>query len=358
VMSLADFYNGKRVFVTGHTGFKGSWLCSWLKLMGSEVCGYALEPNTDPSLFRILELETRVKSVIADIRDHEKLDAVISEFDPEIVFHLAAQPLVRRSYKEPKLTFETNVLGTVNLLEAARSLESIRSFVNITTDKCYENREWVWGYRETDAMGGHDPYSSSKGCSELVTSCYRASFFQNTDIALASARSGNVIGGGDWAEDRLIPDIVRSLVTDKELIIRNPKAVRPWQHVLEPLSGYLLLGRFLYEKGQQYAEPWNLGPHEIDSLCVEDVLRKFIEIWGKGSYKIESEGNPPETTLLRLDVSKALQKLGWRPQMTSEEAIGRTIEWYKQFYADQEAAKSLLEKQIREYEEKLGEAGA
>ncbi len=321
--------------------------------MGSEVCGYALDPDTNPSLFRVLELDKTMKSCIADIRDHERLNAVISEFKPEIVFHLAAQPLVRRSYREPRLTFETNIMGTVNLLESARNNGSIRALVNVTSDKCYENREWVWGYRETDAMGGHDPYSSSKGCSELVTASYRKSYFEGSNTAVASARSGNVIGGGDWAEDRLLPDIVRSLSAGKEILIRSPGAVRPWQHVLEPLSGYLMLGKLLIEKGEEFAESWNFGPHEIGSLSVEDVVKKSIEIWGKGSYRVESKGNPSEATLLKLDVSKSVHKLNWRPQLTSEEAIRNTIEWYVRFYKNDIAAEEMVADQIRLYEERL-----
>ena len=283
-----EFYSGKRVLVTGHTGFKGSWLTLWLTIMGAKVLGYALEPNTDPSLFNVLNLQKDIDHVIGDIRDFEKLREVITEFKPEIVFHLAAQPLVRLSYREPRLTYETNVMGTVNLLEAIRQTKSVRAVVNVTSDKCYENKEWVWGYREIDPMGGYDPYSSSKGCSELITAAYRNSYFKNTEAAVASARAGNVIGGGDWAEDRLIPDIVRSLSQGKQIIIRNPKATRPWQHVLEPLSGYLLLGKLLYEKGQEFAEAWNFGPSDSSVMTVEEIVKKSIEIWGSGSYIVDS----------------------------------------------------------------------
>jgi CDP-glucose 4,6-dehydratase len=343
---ISDFYYGKKVLVTGHTGFKGSWLSKWLTIMGSNVLGYALEPNTDPSLYRILKLEKDLQTIIADIRDYERLLSVIREFKPDLVFHLASQAIVRRSYKEPRLTFDTNLIGTVNLLEAIRTTRSVKAVVNITSDKCYENKEWVWGYRETDEVGGRDPYSASKGCSELITASYRRAFFQNSDTALATARAGNIIGGGDWAEDRLIPDIVRSLSDGEIIIVRNPGAIRPWQHVLEPLSGYLLLGKLLYQKGQDYAEAWNFGPNEIGSLRVEDVVKKSIEIWGHGSYKIQSEGSFPESRILRLDISKALTRLDWHPIMTSEKAIKDTLQWYALYYTDINAAVKMVTQQI------------
>lgn len=329
---MNSFYDRKRVLVTGHTGFKGSWLTLWLTIMGAKVLGYALEPNTDPSLFNVLNLHKDIDHVIGDIRDLEKLKEVIIEFKPEIVFHLAAQPLVRLSYREPRLTYETNVMGTVNLLEAIRQTKSVRAVVNVTSDKCYENKEWVWGYREIDPMGGYDPYSSSKGCSELITAAYRNSYFKNTETAIASARAGNVIGGGDWAEDRLIPDIVRSLSQGKQIIIRNPKATRPWQHVLEPLSGYLLLGKLLYEKGQEFAEAWNFGPSDSSVMTVEEIVKKSIEIWGSGSYVIDSSEQPHEANLLKLDISKSSKKLGWSAKVPSLRALELTLEWYVSFY--------------------------
>jgi len=332
---MNQFYNGKRVLIAGHTGFKGSWLTLWLTMMGANVLGYALEPNTDPSLFNVLNLQKDIDHVIGDVRDFEKLREVITEFKPEIVFHLAAQPLVRFSYREPRLTYETNVMGTVNLLEAVRQTKSVRAVVNVTSDKCYENKEWVWGYREIDPMGGYDPYSSSKGCSELITAAYRNSYFKNTETAIASARAGNVIGGGDWAEDRLIPDIVRSLSQGKQIIIRNPKATRPWQHVLEPLSGYLLLGKLLYEKGQEFAEAWNFGPTDSSVMTVEEIVKKSIEIWGSGSYVIDSSEQPHEANLLKLDVSKAEWKLGWHSKIDPKEAIMSTINWYLKFETEQ-----------------------
>jgi CDP-glucose 4,6-dehydratase len=332
---MNSFYNGKRVLVTGHTGFKGSWLTLWLTMMGAKVLGYALESNTDPSLFNVLNLHKDLDHVIGDIRDFEKLREVITEFKPEIVFHLAAQPLVRLSYREPRLTYETNVMGTVNLLEAIRHMKSVRAVVNVTSDKCYENKEWVWGYREIDPMGGYDPYSSSKGCSELITAAYRNSYFKITETAIASARAGNVIGGGDWAEDRLIPDIVRSLSQGKQIVIRNPKATRPWQHVLEPLSGYLLLGKLLYEKGQEFAEAWNFGPSDSSIMTVEEIVKKCIEIWGNGSYAVDSSEQPHEANLLKLDTSKAKQRLGWQSKLSMSKTVEMTMEWYLSYYSKQ-----------------------
>ncbi len=325
------FYFDKKVLVTGHTGFKGSWLTLWLTMMGANVLGYALEPNTDPSLFNVLNLHKDIDHVIGDVRDFEKLRKVITDFKPEIVFHLAAQSLVRFSYREPRLTYETNVMGTVNLLEAIRQTKSVRAVVNVTSDKCYENKEWFWGYREIDPMGGYDPYSSSKGCSELITAAYRNSYFKSTETAIASVRAGNVIGGGDWAEDRLIPDIVRSLSQGKQIIIRNPKATRPWQHVLEPLSGYLLLGKLLYEKGQEFAEAWNFGPSDSSIMTVEEIVKKSIEIWGSGSYVVDSSEQPHEANLLKLDVSKAYKRLGWKSVLSPIHSVNSTISWYLQF---------------------------
>lgn len=349
-MSMRDFYKNKKVFITGHTGFKGSWLTLWLTMMGAKVLGYALEPNTVPSLFNVLNLHKDTDHIIGDIRDFEKLREVITEFKPEIIFHLAAQPLVRLSYREPRLTYETNMMGTVNLLEAIRQTKTVRAVVNVTSDKCYENKEWVWGYREIDPMGGYDPYSSSKGCSELITAAYRNSYFKNTETAIASARAGNVIGGGDWAEDRLIPDIVRSLSQRKQIIIRNPKATRPWQHVLEPLSGYLLLGKLLYEKGQEFAEAWNFGPSDSSMMTVEEIVKKSIEVWGSGSYIVDSSEQPHEANLLKLDISKAERKLVWSSVIQTEEAVVLTVNWYVGFSKDrQEIIKASIEA-INNYE--------
>ena len=317
-----NFFQGKKVFVTGHTGFKGSWLCLWLYALGAEVTGYALKPPTEPSLFELARVGELVDSIIADVRNGERLAAAMLEASPEIVIHMAAQPLVRESYQNPVETYTVNVLGTVNLLEAVRQCHSVRAVVNVTTDKCYENREWHWGYRENEAMGGYDPYSSSKGCSELVTAAYRSSYFNTKHLnistpqhlnvssfqhgaSIATARAGNVIGGGDWAADRLIPDCLRALLKGKSIRIRNPHAIRPWQHVLEPLSGYLLLSRKLYEDGPLYAEGWNFGPDDIDAKPVEWIVKQICAKWEGASYEIDKGDHPHEANYLKLDCSKA-----------------------------------------------------
>ncbi|WP_020614548.1 CDP-glucose 4,6-dehydratase [Sediminispirochaeta bajacaliforniensis] len=330
-----NFWKGKKVFVTGHTGFKGSWLTQWLLLLGATVKGFSLEPETNPALFSILQLTEHMMHTIGDIRDGEALKKSLVSFQPDIVFHLAAQPLVRRSYKEPHLTYETNVMGTLNLYEAVRSCDTVRSVVSITTDKCYENREWVWGYRESDPMGGYDPYSSSKGCVELLSSAYRHSFFNVADygkthqVGLATARAGNVIGGGDWAEDRLIPDCIRSLSTGKDIVIRNPRATRPWQHVLEPLSGYLLLAQKLWDEPQQYDGGWNFGPGSAGALSVSEVVSLVVSSWGTGGWRVEGDDGPHEAKLLGLDISKAMSILGWKPHLSTSEAIELTCRWYR-----------------------------
>lgn len=353
-MAFNEVYKGRRVLITGNTGFKGSWLTLWLIKLGANVLGYSLEPPTVPSLYETLNLKNEINQIIGDIRDFDKLLGTIKQFKPEIIFHLAAQPLVRRSYKEPRLTYETNVMGTINLFEAIRFCDSVRVVVNITTDKCYENKEWVWGYREIDPMGGDDPYSSSKACSELITSAYRRSFFEKSGVAVASARAGNVIGGGDWAEDRLIPDIVRSLSIGKEIVIRSPNAIRPWQHVLEPLYGYLLLGMKLFMESQQYAQAWNFGPDESDTMNVESIVKKSIELWGAGSYRIESSVQLHEANMLRLDVSKTHFLLGWKPRTNVEKALEMTINWYKKFYSgEREQMKDYTENQLLHFTELL-----
>ncbi len=339
-------YKDKRVLVTGHTGFKGAWLSLWLKKLGAEVVGYALEPPTSPSLFEAIRLEDKITHIIGDIRDEDKLLSVFYDFQPEFVFHLAAQPLVRLSYREPKLTYETNVIGTINLLEAVRKTDSVRVVVNITSDKCYDNKEWVYGYREIDPMGGYDPYSSSKGCAELVTSAYRFSFF-NTEkynehqVALSSVRAGNVIGGGDWGEDRLIPDCVKSLSQDKVILVRNPEAIRPWQHVLEPLSGYLWLGALMCQDGHgiKLSSAWNFGPPDGKILSVEEVVKLVIRLWGKGSYSLDISNHPHEAALLKLDCSKAHTVLKWEPIYDIYTAVEKTILWYKEYYDSYKSAK-------------------
>jgi CDP-glucose 4,6-dehydratase len=332
-MTDSTFWKGKRVFITGHTGFKGSWLAIWLQFLGARVSGYALEPPTEPSLFRLVNLEDQVTSVIGDVRDRDCLTASLLADQPDIVIHMAAQPLVRDSYQLPVETYATNVMGTVHLLEAVRRASSVRAVVNVTTDKCYENREWPWGYRENEAMGGYDPYSSSKGCAELVTAAYRTSFFNPADyqhhgVALASARAGNVIGGGDWAKDRLICDCLRALEKGEEILIRNPRAIRPWQHVLEPLSGYLLLAQRLYEQGPEFAEGWNFGPEDADSKSVEWIVQRLCASWGgQARYRVESAPGLHEATYLKLDCSKARARLGWEPRWDLAQALDSTHEW-------------------------------
>ncbi len=332
-----NFWKNKKIFITGHTGFKGSWLSLWLQSLGADLTGYSLEPNTEPNLYDVAGVENGMKSIIGDITTYEKLNEAIMSAKPEIVFHMAAQPLVRYSYENTIETFSTNVLGTVNLLESIRYLDSVKAVVNITTDKCYENKEWVWSYRENEPMGGHDPYSSSKGCAELVTSSFRRSFFSKDTydlhgVALASVRAGNVIGGGDWSEDRLLPDLFKSINNNKSIKIRNPDSVRPWQHVLEPLSGYIQLAQKLFNDGMKYAEAWNFGPESSDMISVLDVIKKIDQYISKEvKWEIDSEKNVHEANLLMLDISKVKKQLKWKPLMTIDESLKRTAEWEEAF---------------------------
>jgi CDP-glucose 4,6-dehydratase len=329
------FWKNKKVFITGHTGFKGGWLSLWLSQLGAQVKGYSLAAPTNPSLFDVAKIASHIDSEIGDIRDMDKLASSMKNFNPDIVIHMAAQPLVRLSYAEPVETYSTNVMGTVSVFEAARKCSQLKAIVNITTDKCYENHEWLWGYRENEPMGGHDPYSNSKGCAELVTSAYRRSFF-NSDNGpfLASARAGNVIGGGDWAADRLVPDILRAFEKSKPVVIRNPKATRPWQHVLEPLSGYLILAQALFEKGSMHAEGWNFGPKDDDVQPVEWILDRMVKTWGAGaSWQLDSGNHPHEATYLKLDISKANAKLHWTPSWRLENTLEKIIAWHKAWLA-------------------------
>jgi CDP-glucose 4,6-dehydratase len=331
-----SFWRGKRVLVTGHTGFKGSWLALWLKALGCRLAGIALSPPTTPSLFDIARVGSEIESRIADIRDLDALVGFTLECQPEIVFHLAAQSLVRPSHRDPIETFSTNVMGTANVLESARHCESIRAIVVVTSDKCYENREWAWGYRENEAMGGADPYSASKGCAELVVSAYRRSFFQDSDgrrVGICSARAGNVIGGGDWAEDRLFPDIHRAFGAGQTLAVRNPGAVRPWQHVFEPLRGYLALAENVFAEPAKFDEAWNFGPSDVEDWSVEKVVAAAARLWGRGAKWVvrpDSKG-PHEARSLRLDCSKAHARLGWRPVWNLDVALRETITWYRAF---------------------------
>ena len=326
-----QFWKGKRVFVTGHTGFKGSWLSLWLQLMGAEVKGFSLAPPTQPALFEVAKVGDNMQTEIGDICNLQQLSQSIRAFNPDVLLHLAAQPLVRLSYKEPVDTYSTNVMGTVNVLEAARYAPQLKSVVIITTDKCYENREWEWGYRENEPMGGHDPYSNSKGCAELVVSAYRRSFFYTNDTtAVASARAGNVIGGGDWADDRLIPDILRAFEQQQPVIIRNPLSTRPWQHVLEPLSGYLVLAERLYNEGNAFAEGWNFGPKDDDCQPVQWILEKMVQFWGEGArYEWDKSEQPHEANFLKLDCSKAATRLKWHPQWRLADTLEKIVHWHR-----------------------------
>jgi CDP-glucose 4,6-dehydratase len=343
-----DFWQGKRVFLTGHTGFKGSWLSLWLSSLGAEVKGYALNPPTSPSLFNEAKVSSIIDSQIGDIRDQNALHESMTGFSPDILIHMAAQSLVRYSYEAPIETYEVNVIGTAKVLEVARSCPNLKAIVNITTDKCYENDGRSEGYKENDPMGGHDPYSSSKGCSELVTSAYRRSFLQEQGVGLASVRAGNVIGGGDWADDRLIPDILRSFEKNEPVVIRNPKATRPWQHVLEPLSGYLILAQKLYKNQEEYAEGWNFGPNEQDVKPVDWILDKMIAKWLSSSWKLDTNSNPHEAGFLKLDISKAKLKLGWKPIWGLAYTLEKIIIWH-QAWLNKEGIQAVCLAEIEEY---------
>lgn len=345
----AEFWRGKRVFLTGHTGFKGSWLSLWLQSLGAELTGFALAPPTSPSLFDEAHIASGMTSILGDVRDLPALQGALNKAKPEIVIHMAAQSLVRYSYQNPVETYAVNVMGTVNLLEAIRNTASVKAVVNVTTDKCYENKEWVWGYREDEPMGGFDPYSNSKGCSELVTSAYRQSFFKSAGIALASARAGNVIGGGDWALDRLIPDIISAFEQSRPVAIRNPHATRPWQHVLEPLGGYLLLTQHLYTQGQAFAEGWNFGPNEKDAKPVDWIVQNIATLWGDGAkWQIDTGEHPHEAHYLKLDISKAGNHLGWHPKLSLTEALTMTVEWQRARLSGASVRKTTLD-QINSY---------
>jgi len=353
-MQSTTFWRGKKVFVTGHTGFKGSWLTLWLQALGAKVTGYALAPDTTPNLFELARVADGIDSVISDIRDRHAVLTAMKAASPEIVIHMAAQPLVRESYASPVETYETNVMGTVHVLEAVRHVPGVKSVVIVTTDKCYENHEWEWGYRENEAMGGYDPYSSSKGCAELVTAAYRRSFFNPSTyathgVAIASARAGNVIGGGDWATDRLIPDIMRAIMREERVRIRSPHAIRPWQHVLEPLSGYLLLAEKLYSEQSHYAEAWNFGPNDADARPVQAIVERLTSQWGDGaSWALDGDEHPHEATFLKLDCSKARNRLGWQPRWNLERALDEIVAWYKAA-ARQEDMRAVTLEQIDQF---------
>jgi CDP-glucose 4,6-dehydratase len=329
MMIDSEFWRGRRIFITGHTGFKGGWLATWLTQMGAEVFGFSLQPNTEPSLFKVCELEKHLAGhTIGDIRNGVEFSQALVNSAAEIVFHFAAQPLVRYSYNHPVETYSTNVIGTVNLLEAVRQSATVQAVVNVTTDKCYENQEWVWGYRESEPLGGMDPYSSSKACAELVSAAYRDSFLQQQGVALATVRAGNVIGGGDWADDRLIPDFLRALDRNEKVIIRSPGAVRPWQHVLEPLSGYMQLAQRLFSEGESFSEAWNFGPSDEDSQTVEWIIKVLGEFCPTAQWSIEPDSRIHEAQQLRLDSSKARSRLAWMPRWDIERALDETVQWH------------------------------
>jgi len=333
-------YKGRSVFVTGHTGFKGSWLTLSLGSLGAKLAGYSLNPTTHPAMFKVANISGDISSTIADIRDYDRLLSAMQHCQPDIVFHLAAQPIVRRSYVEPKLTFETNVLGTVNVLEAVRNTPSVRVCVNVTSDKCYENKEWVYSYRENDPMGGYDPYSSSKGCAELAAAAYRHSFFhpdnyESHGVSLVSVRAGNIIGGGDWAEDRIIPDCVRALSRNIPIPIRNPSAVRPWQYVLDPISAYLWIGALLWRNPTMLDYGWNIGPPPSRSMSVGQIVEAVIKIWGRGCWEDKSDPQAAhEANILRLDCSKASNLLNWRSCYNEAESVEAAMRWYYKYYND------------------------
>lgn len=333
---IEKIFDKRRVFITGHTGFKGSWLSIWLRELGAEVLGYSLEPPSDPNNFEASNLSSKITDIRGDIREFVRLKNILGEFQPEIVFHLAAQPLVRYSYEEPRMTFETNVLGTVNMYELIRITPSVRVFINVTSDKCYENKEWIWGYRENDSLGVNDPYSGSKACAEFVSQAYiKAFFIRKEDVGIASVRAGNVIGGGDWGSDRLLPDCIRALASNDTIVIRNPRAIRPWQHVLEPLYGYLLLAAKLFEKPNDYMGAWNFGPDNSCCISVNEIVEKVISHWGSGDWKespAELDNNKYEMMVLKLNCDKAHSFLGWRCILDINTAIKMTLEWYKTFY--------------------------
>jgi CDP-glucose 4,6-dehydratase len=350
---MRDFWKGKRVLITGHTGFKGSWLAFWLKLLGSEICGYALAPETKPNLFETLQLEDQIKSVIGDVRDLPLFEKALNDFQPDIIFHLAAQSLVRKSYRAPVETYTTNVIGTINVLEAVRSVNTVRAVVVVTTDKVYENKGWLWAYRENERLGGFDPYSNSKACAELVTASYRDSFFARSQTLIATARAGNVIGGGDWSEDRLLPDVFRSLILGEKLLIRNPDSIRPWQHALESLVGYLSLAEKLFQGDKAFADAFNFGSSEADAKTVGWILEEIKRTWnGPVNWEIARGAQPHEAKILKLDSAKARAELNWSPKLNLTEAIRLTIEWYCDF-RDEKDLIETTRRQIEFYQNKI-----
>lgn len=347
-----SFWKGKKVLITGHTGFKGSWLSLWLHKLGADVIGYALSPPSKPNLFESINLKEKIISIDGNLLDIKNLYNVVEKYKPEIVFHLAAQSIVSKSYEDPVETFNTNIIGTVNIFDVVRRFQCVKVVVNVTSDKCYENKEWTWSYRENEPMGGYDPYSCSKGCSELITNSFRKSYFSDQNIHLASARAGNVIGGGDWAKDRLVPDIVRALSENLVPVIRNPNAIRPWQHVLEPVSGYMLLAEKMWDEGDKYDEGWNFGPENNSIITVSELVYELKKLWSENNdcfYDIDNFKQFHEAQILKLDSSKAKYKLGWNPKLTILQTIEWTVEWYKAFNCNFDMLQFSL-KQIDNYE--------
>lgn len=345
---MLEFWKGKRVFVTGHTGFKGAWLCKILANSGADVTGYSLEPPTKPSLFEIAKIGEKVNSVIGDIRDYDLLKKAFDNAQPEIVLHLAAQPIVRESYKNPAYTYETNVMGTVNILECVRNSDCVKSFLNVTTDKVYLNKEWSWGYRENEELDGFDPYSNSKSCSELVTHSYKNSFFADGKVAISTARAGNVIGGGDFASDRIIPDCVRAASENRDIIVRNPYSTRPYQHVLEPIFAYLMIAEKQYNNAE-FSDWYNVGPDECDCVTTGELVELFSKLWEGAKWKNVAEENAPhEANFLKLDCSKIKSTFGWRPRWHIAEAVEKTVEWSK-IYLDGGNVSAIMDNQIMEY---------
>lgn len=358
-MAEGQFWSGKRVFVTGHSGFKGGWLCLWLYHLGATVFGYALQAPTTPSFYQVCGIDRLVHSVHGDVRDAEKLTAAMLAADPEIVMHLAAQSLVRKSYRDPVETYATNVMGTINLLEGVRICPRVRAAVIVTSDKCYENREWLWGYRENEPLGGYEPYSSSKACAELVTAAYRNCYFNPSPDrkwrpAVASARAGNVIGGGDWAADRLVPDCIRAFSDGQTVVVRNPDAIRPWQHVLEPLNGYLTLAQKLYAGGPEYGEAWNFGPEDADAKPVRWVVQELCRLWGHNAdYRIDTCQHVHEAGQLKLDCSKAKARLAWRPVLGLAEALEKVVEWSSAAHQGEADMRMMSLQQICDFEKRI-----
>ncbi len=349
LLPIGEFYKGKRVLITGHTGFIGSWLTKWLDMMDADICGCSLDPPTEPNMYELLHLSENIRDVRLDVRDYESLYSAVKDFAPEIVFHLAAQPLVLKSYEDPIATIETNVVGTANLLECVRKVGNTNVIIVMTSDKVYQNEEWVYPYRETDPLGGRDPYSASKSCADIIVNSYRESFFKDSGVGVSTIRAGNVIGGGDWAPHRIVPDIVAGILNNAPIQIRNPDSIRPWQFVLEPLSGIFLLVEKMYSNQAKYSGAWNFGPEQKKLVTVRDLTHRFVKYWGSGEYEFQNNNDCKEANYLQLDISRAMTELGWRPIYDFENAIKNTVDWYKHWHEDKRSISQLTEHQIHSY---------